>query len=73
MKVVVRFGLDPIQMLGLIRRLGKDELAQIKKGQIPKLDIPYETEATARVTVESLGRRSTSFGPAAAEARYARG
>ncbi len=36
MKMVVRLGLDPLQMVGLIRQLGKGELERIKKGQIPE-------------------------------------
>ena len=72
MKMVVRLGLDPIQMVGLIRQLGKGELDRIKKGQIPEFNIPYEIEGTAWVAVESLGRLATGFGPAAGQWRLQR-
>ena len=72
MKMVVRLGLDPVQMVGLIRELGKGELERIKKGQIPEFNIPYEIEGTAWVAVESLGRLATGFGPAAGQWRLQR-
>jgi hypothetical protein len=65
MKMVVRLGLDPVQMAGLIRQLSKGELERIKKAQMPEFAIPYEIEGTAWVAVESLGRLATGFGPAA--------
>jgi len=72
MKMVVRLGLDPVQMVGLIRQFGKGELDQIRKGQIPEFTIPYEIEGTAWVSVESLGRLATGFGPAAGQWRLQR-
>ena len=72
MKMVVRLGLDPIQMVGLIRQLGQGELSRIKKGEIPEFNIPYEIEGTAWVAVESLGRLATGFGPAAGQWRLPR-
>ncbi|MDH3654766.1 MAG: hypothetical protein OEN21_10895 [Myxococcales bacterium] len=72
MKMVVRLGLDPLQMVGLIRQLGQGELERIKKGQIPEFNIPYEIEGTAWVSVESLGRLATGFGPAAGQWRLQR-
>ena len=72
LKMVVRLGLDPVQMLGLIRQLGKGELDRIKKGQIPEFTIPYEIEGTAWASVESLGRLATGFGPAAGQWRLQR-
>ncbi len=72
MKMVVRLGLDPVQMVGLIRQLGKGELERIKKGQVPEFTIPYKIEGTAWVSVESLGRLATGFGPAAGQWRLQR-
>jgi hypothetical protein len=72
MKMVVRLGLDPVQMVGLIRQFGTGELDRIKKGQIPEFSIPYEIEGTAWVSVESLGRLATGFGPAAGQWRLQR-
>jgi hypothetical protein len=72
MRMVVRLGLDPVQMVGLIRRFAKGEVDRIKKGQIPELTIPYEIEGTAWVSVEALGRLATGFGPAAGQWRLAR-
>ncbi|MDH4281597.1 MAG: hypothetical protein OEV36_02990 [Myxococcales bacterium] len=72
MKMVVRLGLDPVQMVRLIRELAKGELERVKKGQMPELVIPYEIEGTAWVAVESLGRLATGFGPAAGQWRLER-
>jgi hypothetical protein len=72
MRMVVRLGLDPVQVVGLLRELGSAEIDRIKKGQIPELTIPYEIEGTAWVSVESLGRLATGFGPAAGEWRLQR-
>jgi len=72
MKMVVRLGLDPLQMIGLIRQFGKGEIAKIRSGQIPEFSIPYEIEGTAWVSVESLGRLATGFGPAAGQWRLQR-
>jgi hypothetical protein len=72
MKMVVRLGLDPVQMVSLIRQFGKGELDKIRSGQIPEFSIPYELEGTAWVSVESLGRLATGFGPAAGQWRLQR-
>lgn len=72
MRMVVRLGLDPVQMVGLIREYAKGEADRIRRGQLPELAIPYEIEGTAWVSVESLGRLATGFGPAAGQWRLAR-
>ena len=51
---------------------GCAEIDRIKKGQISELTIPYEIEGTAWVSVESLGRLATGFGPAAGQWRLQR-
>ncbi len=71
-RMVVRLGLDPVQMVGLIREYASGEVDRIRKGQIPELAIPYEIEGTAWVSVESLGRLATGYGPAAGQWRLAR-
>ena len=72
LKMVVRLGLDPLQMIGLIRQFSEGGIDQIKRGQIPDLNIPYEIEGTAWVSIESLGRLATGFGPAAGQWRLQR-
>ena len=67
MRMVVRLGLDPVQMIDLIRKLGKDQLERIKRAQMPDFVIPYEIEGTAWISVESFGRLATGFGPAAGQ------
>jgi hypothetical protein len=62
-RMVVRLGVDPGQMAALIAKLGKEDLDRIKTGQLPELAIPYQIEGTAWVSVESLGRLATGFGP----------
>ena len=70
--MVVRLGLDPVQMVRLIRQYGRGEIDRIKEGRIPELSVPYEIEGTTWVAVESLGRLATSFGPATGEWRLQR-
>lgn len=72
MKMVVRLGLDPVQMVGLIREFAQGEIADVRQGRIPDFSIPYEIEGTAWVSVESLGRLATGFGPAAGQWRLQR-
>ena len=67
LKMVVRLGLDPVQMVELIRKYARGEIDRIKEGRIPELAIPYEIEGTTWVSVEQLGRLATSFGPASGE------
>jgi hypothetical protein len=63
-RMVVRLGIDPIQMVGLIANLAKGDLDRIKRGKLPELVIPYRVEGTAWVSVESFGRFAANFGPA---------
>ncbi len=72
LRMVVRLGLDPVQMVGLIRQFAKGEVDRIRRGETPELTVPYQIEGTAWVSVESLGRLATGFGPAAGEWRLAR-
>lgn len=67
LKMVVRLGLDPTQMVGLIRQYARGEIDRIREGRIPELRIPYEIEGTTWVAVESLGRLASSFGPTTGE------
>ena len=67
LKMVVRLGLEPVQMVELIRKYARGEIDRIKEGRIPELRIPYEIEGTTWVAVEQLGRLATSFGPASGE------
>jgi hypothetical protein len=67
--MVVRLGVDPIQMVDVISKLAKGDLDRIKQGKLPQLAIPYRLEGTAWVAVESLGRLATGFGPANGEWR----
>ena len=67
LKMVVRLGLDPTQMVGLIRQYARGEIDRIKEGRIPELRIPYQIEGTTWVAVESLGRLASSFGPTTGE------
>jgi hypothetical protein len=66
-RVVVRLGIDPTQMVDLIRRLAKGDIDRIKHGELPKLAIPYQLEGTAWVAVEGFGRLGTGFGPTRGE------
>ncbi len=62
-RMVVRLGVDTAQITALIAKLGKGDLDRIKTGKLPELAIPYRLEGTAWVSVESLGRFATAFGP----------
>jgi hypothetical protein len=63
-RMVVRLGVDPAQMVRLITKLAKGDIDRIRQAKLPELAIPYRVEGTAWVSVESLGRLATSFGPA---------
>ena len=62
-RMVVRLGIDPVQMVDLIAKLAKDDIDRIRQGKLPELAIPYRIEGTAWVSVESFGRLATGFGP----------
>ena len=66
-RMVVRLGVDPAQMVRLITELARGDLDRIKRGKLPELAIPYRVEGTAWVSVESLGRLATNFGPASGQ------
>jgi hypothetical protein len=68
-RMVVRLGVDPVQMVDVVSKLAKGDLDRIKQGKLPQLAIPYRIEGTAWVAVESLGRLATGFGPANGEWR----
>ena len=65
--MVIRLGVDPAQMVRLITKLARGDLERIKQGKLPELAIPYRVEGTAWVSVESLGRLATNFGPASGQ------
>jgi hypothetical protein len=68
-RMVVRLGIDPQQMVDLIAKLAKGDIDRIKQGRLPELAIPYRIEGTAWVSVEGFGRLATGFGPASGEWR----
>lgn len=63
-RVVVRLGIDPVQMVGLLTKFARGEIDNVRQGRLPELTIPYEVEGTSWVAVESFGRLATGFGPA---------
>lgn len=66
-RMVVRLGIDGIQMMSLVAKLAKGDLERIKQAKLPELAIPYRVEGTAWVSVESFGRIAAPFGPANGE------
>lgn len=66
-RMVVRLGVDGVQIVDLVAKLTKGDFDRIKHGNLPRLAIPYRVEGTAWVTVESFGRLATNFGPADGE------
>ena len=63
LRMVVRLGIDPTQMVDLIAKVAKGDIDRIKQGRLPELAIPYQVEGTTWVAVESLGRLASAFGP----------
>ncbi len=63
LRMVVRLGIDPTQMVDLIAKVAKGDIARIKEGRMPELAVPYQIEGTTWVAVESLGRLASGFGP----------
>ena len=57
LRMVVRLGIDPTQMVDLIAKVAKGDIERVKAGRMPELAIPYQIEGTTWVAVESLGRR----------------
>lgn len=66
-RVVVRLGIDPTEMIDVIARVAKGDIARIKRGELPSLTIPYRLEGTSWVAVEGFGRLAAGFGPTAGE------
>lgn len=66
-RVVVRLGIDPTQMVELIRSVAKGDIARIKRGELPSLAVPYRLEGTSWVAVEGFGRLAAGFGPTTGE------
>lgn len=64
-RIVVRLGLDPLKMVNLIKTLAKDDIARVKRAEVPEFSIPYNIEGSAWVSVESFGRLARGFGPVA--------
>jgi hypothetical protein len=64
---VVRLGIDPTQMVELIRSVAKGDIARIKRGELPSLAVPYRLEGTSWVAVEGFGRLAAGFGPTTGE------
>ena len=64
---VVRLGIDPTQMVELIRSVTKGDIARIKRGELPSLAVPYHLEGTSWVAVEGFGRLVAGFEPTTGE------
>lgn len=62
-RVVVRLGIDPTQMVELIRGVAEGDIARIKRGELPSLAVPFRLEGTSWVAVEGFGRLAAPFGP----------
>ena len=61
--IKVRFDIDIDGMLRLIATAADDAIAQISRGQSPRLAIPIELEGSLWVNVEQFGKIGTGFGP----------
>ncbi len=59
--IKAQFDLNIDAMLGLIRNVAGDSLAQVKKGKVPTFTVPYEVEGTVWVSIESFGKIGASF------------
>lgn len=62
-RVTVALELDPEQVVALIARFATAALDQVKRGSVPKFEIPYSVEGSAWVTVQSFGKIAAGFGP----------
>lgn len=62
-RVTVALELDPEQVVALIARFATAALDQVKRGSVPKFEIPYSIEGSAWVTVQSFGKIAAGFGP----------
>ena|ERR1044071_3476898 len=63
MRVSVALELDPMQVVALMARFASSAIDQLKRGQIPRFDIPYAVEGSAWVTVQGFGKIAAGFGP----------
>lgn len=62
-RAVLRLELEPDRMMRLVRRLAGDAVSDVRVGQVPELEVPFELEGTVWVRVEALGRLGAGFGP----------
>ena len=60
-KFVAGLSLNIDQLLGLIKRIGGDALAQIKSGNMPTFVIPWAVEGSVWVTFQGFGRIGAGF------------
>ena len=63
MRVTVGLELDPMQVVALMARFASTAIDQVKRGQVPRFDIPYSIEGSAWVTVQGFGKLAAGFGP----------
>lgn len=68
-RVSVGLELAPEMVLSLMRTLAGDAIAQARQARVPQFVIPYKTEGTLFMNVESFGRLSAPFGPHRSEWR----
>lgn len=62
-RVTVALELDPTQVVALMARFASAAIEQVKRGQVPRFDLPYAIEGSAWVTVEGFGKIAAGFGP----------
>jgi hypothetical protein len=62
-RVTVALELDPMQVVALLAKFAGGAIDSVKRGSVPRFEIPYAVEGSAWVTVQSFGRIAAGFGP----------
>src|SRR5262249_27781622 len=62
-RVTVALALDPMQLVGLLSRFATTAIDQVKRGSVPRFEIPYSVEGSAWVSVQAFGKIAAGFGP----------
>jgi len=62
-RIAVKLELAPEMVLGLLKTLAGDALAEVRQGRVPQFVIPYKAEGSLFMNIENFGRLAAPFGP----------
>jgi hypothetical protein len=63
--VVARLGFHPEALLPVLEQVVRQSVAELERGRLPSLAIPYRLEGTVFADAGSVGRLAAGFGPTA--------